>query len=111
MDDFDTKDTIPAMPVPSTNPHAKERKVFEEQVRVERVSVFEIKPSVFIGLLNAKGVAERYTPEMTEDVAQQWLSVAQLASAMDAWIPEVCARCLNIMSTPGLCGHCIRGRR
>ena len=95
------RDTVPAPPVPSTNPTAIERKL-------NRYAIFGRKDSTYCGIEILDGIATRITPLITEDAAHEWLHRAQLSAVRGTMFPEFCVRG-HLKETVGLCGRCLKG--
>jgi len=98
---LEERDTIPAPPVPSINPHDVERKR-------NRYAIFGRRDSTYCGIEVLDGIAKRITPLTTEDVAHEWLHRAQLSAVHGTMFPEFCERG-HLKETVGLCGQCLSG--
>ena len=105
MSDLDERDTVPAPPVPSTNPTAELRR----RLDASTIAIFQslVMPGKFSGVVIAHGIGTSYTPLMEPTRARQWLEAARGAAVRGEWIPTIC-RLGHIMDTPGMCGRCLR---
>jgi len=105
-------DTIPAPPVPSTNPVADLRKALEDERRAARYVVLGSEPldrhNAWAGFEIKDGIARRITPEVNEDTAHAWLGRARHAALHGTMFPSFCQRG-HLQETIGLCGTCLRG--
>lgn len=112
-DDRETRETIPAMPVPSENRTAEERKKLEGDKFEQRVAIVqprpETNPDMWRGLTIVDGVAKFYTPDLTKEEGERWLAAAK-KKARDPfnWIPTICTRCFYPRMTPSICDECSR---
>jgi len=102
----DQRDTVPAPPVPSTNPTAKMRGELEA-LRGTNVAILREESGLWRGIVIENGVANYHTIELWEAEARAWLHKAESAAKRSAWIPTVCPRCAGVRVTPGLCGGCL----
>jgi len=106
MADREQRDTVPAPPVPSTNPTAKMRGELEA-LRGTNVAILREESGLWRGIVIENGVANYHTIELWEAEARAWLHKAESAAKRSAWIPTVCPRCAGVRVTPGLCGGCL----
>jgi len=105
------RDTVPAPPVPSTNPTADMRKGLEANVREKSVAIMRSGWGLWRGVTIEDHVVTAYTIELDDDEAHQWLRAAKNAARAGAWIPTVCPRCAHPRDTPDLCSKCLRDER
>jgi hypothetical protein len=106
----DLPDTIPAPPVPSTNPTAELRRELEESTVALRQSGF-FGDDVFIGMRRVPGISGVYddvTPSLSAAAAVEWLRVARLSVTDGTMFPEFCVKG-HLKETVGICGTCLKG--
>jgi hypothetical protein len=102
----DNEDTIPAPPVPSTNPIAELRRTLEES----RVNI-RSTPTRFHGVkLMEDGTFHDVTPPIYhKNVAEEWLQRARFAITYGTMFPDFCQKG-HLKTTRGLCGMCLSGK-
>jgi hypothetical protein len=100
------EDTIPAPPVPSTNPTALLRRLLEES----RVNI-RATPTRFHGVkLMQDGTMHDVTPPIYhKDIAEEWLRRARYSISFGSMFPEFCEKG-HLKVTSGLCGQCLSGK-
>lgn len=105
------RDTVPAPPVPSTNPVADLRKALANERREAKyVILASDRHNAWAGLEITDGIARRITPEVNEDTARVWLGRARYAAVHGTMNPSFCQRG-HLQETIGLCGTCLRGTK
>jgi hypothetical protein len=115
---MEDRDTIPAPPVLSNNPIAREREEaviamsnLKYDLRAASVAIVEIDKWRWRGLTIKNGVANFYTMELSEEEARQWLKAAVPAARRGAWVPTVCPRCAKPRTSPSMCEACLKASR
>jgi hypothetical protein len=104
-----TTDTIPAPPVPSVNPVAElRRQVDESAVALRRVP--SLGEQRFVGMQSIGPYFDDVTPYMDPKDAFAWLAGARAAITGGSVPPEFCING-HLKTTPGLCGHCLGGKK
>jgi hypothetical protein len=99
------RDTIPAPPVPSTNPMADLRRELEES----RVAIRHT-PTRFHGIMRrVDGVYHDVTPPIYHlDIAEEWQRRARHSISYGSSFPSFCLKG-HLKETPGICGSCLSG--
>jgi hypothetical protein len=101
----ETRDTVPAPPVPSTNPIAELRRELEES----RVNI-RSTPTRYHGVQQMDdGTMHDMTPPIFKfEIAQEWIRRARHSISYGSAFPDFC-RGNHLQTTPGLCEQCLSG--
>ena len=104
----DDIDTIPAPPVPSTNPTAELRRKLDESYAGIREDTPAIGPVRFVCMKRIEGIFYDVSGRVTRHTAYAWLTAARLAITDGTVPPEFCQKG-HLKTTTGLCGTCLTG--
>jgi hypothetical protein len=104
------RDTVPAPPVPSTNPTADLRRKLEQGYAGVREDANAVGPVRFVCMKRIESIFYDVSPRVTKETAYAWLTAARLALTDGTMEPEFCQKG-HLKVTHGLCGTCLTGGR